>query len=85
MIFAGYKYTHKSLDEFEFGQNMKTDYEIGVIERLNIQCLHFSSVAIDPIHSTRTYIISRMCSNLGHMGPQSTELSILERLKNIDL
>ena len=37
------------MDEFEFCQIRLLTTELAAIERLNNQCLHFFSVAIDPI------------------------------------
>ena len=40
---------HKSLDGFEFGQEVTTDCRVNCPESLKNQCLHFFLVAIDPI------------------------------------
>ena len=50
MILAGNGDTHKSLDEFKFGQDQKTNYIVCCPCASKNRCLHFFSVAIDPIH-----------------------------------
>ena len=41
---------HKSLDEFEFWPDLRTDYGVSCLEHLKNRCHPFFSVAIDPIH-----------------------------------
>ena len=50
MILAGNGDIHKRLDEVEFGQGLKTDYGVSCHCASKDRCLHFFSVAIDPIH-----------------------------------
>ena len=74
---------NKSLDDFEFGQDLTTDYGVSCPLASINRRLHFLSVAIDPIHVyvIRTCTISRTRSNFGQIRPQTTELSAIECIK----
>ena len=54
---AGNKDIHKRLDEFEFCQIPPLITELAAPEYLKHQCLHFSSVTIDPNLFKRLCII----------------------------
>ena len=49
MILAGNEDIHKSLDEFEFGPDQKTDYGVNCASKKS-KSPHFFSVAFDLIH-----------------------------------
>ena len=65
--------------------------ELAALERLKDRCPHFFSVAVDQIHLK--FVGNEEMHNIsnefefGQIGPPTTELSALERLKNtpIDL
>ena len=83
----------KAYMSLDFGQVPPLTTELAALEHLKNRCHHVISVDIDPIFFklaglvTRTCIILGMSSNFGQIGPPTTELAALERLRHtpIDL
>ena len=91
-ILAGNEDIHKSLYEFEFRTDPTTDYGVSCpwaskksMSSCNLRW--YWSDLFSNLLVTRTCIILWMSSNFGQIGPPTTELAALERLRNtpIDL